>query len=194
MPTKIETIYKKIKNEVTEIKTTNKYSNDSTAFGHFYVKNIFNIDDQTAKESLTEGGFDNGIDAIYISESSTPVLHFFQFKFPNSENNLSDGYTDEEIVKLGSGTQIFLQSKKLDKSTWNEYLIEKHNVIRELESYEIKLWIVRYTNAKINHQNKKLEDIANEIHTRTLNNCNYIYLNFLQDKRVQFYQFALQPI
>lgn len=135
MPTKIETIYKKIKNEVNEIREINQYVNDSTAFGHFYIKHIFNIDHQTAKESLTEGGNDNGIDAIYISQDSTPILHFFQFKFPSSENNLSDGYTDEEIVKLGSGTHTFLQSKELDESMWNEYLREKHNVIRELVCY-----------------------------------------------------------
>ena len=174
MPTKLETIYTKIKNEVTEIKTINKYDNFSIAFGHFYVKHVFNIDDQTAKETLTDGGFDNGIDAIYISEDSTPILHFFQFKFPNSENNLSEGYTDDEIVKLGSGTQEFLESKELDESRWNEYLIEKHNVIRELASYEIKLWIVRYTNAKVTHQEKKLKKIAEQIYMSTLNNCSYI--------------------
>lgn len=174
MPTKIETIYKKIKNEVNEIREINKYANDSTAFGHFYIKHIFNIDDQTAKESLTEGGHDNGIDAIYISQDSTPTLHFFQFKFPNSEDNLSDGYTDTEIVKLGNGTQEFLQSKELEKSMWNEYLIEKHNIIRDLDSYEIKLWIVRYTNAKVTHQEKKLENISKQIYSRTLNNCSYI--------------------
>ncbi len=174
MPTKLETIYKKIKNEVTEIKIINGYDNNSTAFGHFYIKHVFNIDDQTANEALTDGGFDNGIDAIYISEDPIPILHFFQFKFPNSENNLGDGYTDNEIVKLGNGTQEFLESKELDTSSWNEYLIEKHNVIRELDSYEIKLWIVRYTNAKVTHQEKKLEKIAKQIYRSTLNKCNYI--------------------
>lgn len=174
MPTKLETIYKKIKNEVIEIKTINGYDNNSTAFGHFYIKHVFNIDDQTANEALTDGGFDNGIDAIYISEDPIPILHFFQFKFPNSENNLGDGYTDNEIAKLGNGTQEFLESKELDTSSWNEYLIEKHNVIRELDSYEIKLWIVRYTNAKVTHQEKKLEKIAKRIYRSTLNKCNYI--------------------
>lgn len=173
MPTKIETIYKKVKNEVHEIKEVNEYPNNSTAFGHFFIKYIFNVDDQTAEESLTEGGKDNGIDAIYISEDTTPVLHFFQFKFPESEGNLRNGFTDEEITKLGSGTQRFLESNELDSSIWNEYLIEKHNVIRELESYEIKLWIVRYTSAKITHQDQTLEDIADRIYRSTLNNCNF---------------------
>lgn len=174
MPTKLETIYKKIKAEVNEIKKEYSYSNDSASFGHFFIKYLFNIDDQTASESLTDGGGDNGIDAIYISEDQTPILNFFQFKFPNSESNLNSGFTNAEIVKLGNGVQLFLESKDLNKSSWNEYLIEKHNVIRELESYKIKLWLVRYTNANITDQEEQLKNISDRIHKATLNECSYI--------------------
>lgn len=171
MPTKLETVYKKIKNEVAQINEIYKYPSESAAFGHFCIKNIFNVDDQVASESITDDFHDNGIDAIYISEDSVPVLNFFEFKFPKTENNLCDGFTDEEIVKLGDGTRTFLCSKELDSEIWNEYLIDKHNIVKELESYKIKLWAVRYTNAQITHQNSKLAEQSKHIYRSTLNEC-----------------------
>lgn len=171
MPTKLETVYKKIKNEVAQINEIYKYPSESAAFGHFCIKNIFNVDDQVASESITDDFHDNGIDAIYISEDSVPVLNFFEFKFPKTENNLCDGFTDEEIVKLGDGTRTFLCSKELDSEIWNEYLIDKHNIVKELESYKIKLWAVRYTNAQITHQNSKLAEQSKHIYRSTLNKC-----------------------
>lgn len=171
MPTRLQIIYNKINDEIESIKESNGYDTTSNAFGHFFIKSLFNIDDQTANESLTDGAYDNGIDAIFISDEDIPVLNFFQFKYPMSEKNLVDGFKDEEIVKLGDGTQSFLMSTELNDKRWNPYLIQKHNEIRDFQSYAIKLWVVKYTNANITHQLDKLKETSDRIQSATLNSC-----------------------
>ena len=118
MPTKIEIIYDKIKREIEEIKENHNYNNLSNAFGHFFIKNLFNIDDQQASETLTDGGNDNGIDAIYISNDDEKVINFFQFKFPRDLNTINKGFTEEEITKLESGVREFLSNDKLEEKRW----------------------------------------------------------------------------
>lgn len=145
MPTNLEITYTKIDNQILEIKSDNDYPNKSIAFGHFFIKTMFNVDDQIARESMTDGGNDNGIDSIFISNDDNPSIHFFQFKFPSSKDTINNGFTEEEVTKLGHGVLTFFETSNLDPKYWNEYIIEKHEQIKTLSVSEIKLWLVRYT-------------------------------------------------
>lgn len=175
MPTKIEIIYDKIKREIEEIKENHNYNNLSNAFGHFFIKNLFNIDDQQASETLTDGGNDNGIDAIYISNDDEKVINFFQFKFPRDLNTINKGFTEEEITKLESGVREFLSNDKLEKKRWNNDIIDKHREVRELSSYDIKLLLVRFTTSEFEHLENKLKHICTSIKKSTLNECTYSF-------------------
>ena len=88
MATKIETVYSKISQELDVIKEKYDYDNNSCAFGHFYLTMNFDIDDQEAFESITDGFGDNGIDAVYIDRGGDTVLNFLQFKFPTTVENI----------------------------------------------------------------------------------------------------------
>ena len=56
---------------------------NSIAFIQLFLQMQFGVDDSEAIDSITDGGKDNGIDAIFIDESKEQkVVHFFQFKFP----------------------------------------------------------------------------------------------------------------
>ena len=173
MPTKVETIYRKLKGLVADIKEQHNHVNDSVAFIQLFLQMEFGIDDSEAMDSITDGGKDNGIDAIFIDESKEQkIVHFFQFKFPNSVDTISNGYTHEESVKLISGTKTFLTKSELETNAWNLRLIDKHKDVRELEDYKVKLWIVRYTTQTIDHEHC-FKDAKEEIQRITFNDTDY---------------------
>jgi len=171
MATKIETIYDKIQREIQDIKEVEGYENNSVSFGHFIVRSLFSIDDQTAREAITDGGKDNGIDAIFIEDKYEKIVNFFQFKFPESIRTIKSGFTDSEINGLGTGVQAFLTSMSLSSRTWNKFLIDKHLEVRSLDGYSVKMWVIRYTNAPVTHQLEKLNSLAENIGRLTLNKC-----------------------
>lgn len=179
MPTNLEINYTKINNQILEIQTDNDYPNKSVAFGHFFIKTMFNVDDQTASESITDGGKDNGIDAIFISNDDNPTIYFFQFKFPSSPNTINKGFTEEEVVKLGNGVLTFFESSNLDPNLWNEDIIEKYEQVKSYSSYsEIKLCIVRYTPSQPDSsdfisKNELLKSFSKRISEITLNTCSH---------------------
>ena len=175
MPTKIEIVYNKVYAECENIKEKFNYDNLSSAFGHFIIENIFKIDDQKASESITDGFNDNGIDAVYIQEEeNNKIVNFFQFKFPKFYN-LKNGFTEEEIVKLGNGVQNFLESTELKKEEWADSLIEKYSEIREFDAFDIKLWLIKFTTAEYEQLDNKLKNICKRIKKSILNECSYIF-------------------
>jgi len=92
--------YDRIKEQVTELTSNQKYQNDGTAFGHFAIKECFNkiIDfeydgndfDQFIKDHIVDMANDLGNDAIFTNQNNNEIL-VFQFKY--SKNQLLN--TDE---------------------------------------------------------------------------------------------------
>lgn len=66
MPTRFERVYKQIKTELEDIKSTYDYSTLSMAFAHLMLKDILEINDDDANGAITDGFNDNGIDAIFF--------------------------------------------------------------------------------------------------------------------------------
>ena len=187
MPTKVETIYSKLKGLVEDIKDQQNHVSNSIAFIQLFLQMQFGVDDSEAIDSITDGGKDNGIDAIFIDESKEQkVVHFFQFKFPESVATIPNGFTSEESLKLISGTKAFLTKSELDTDAWNLRLIDKHKDVRELEDYKVKLWSVRYT-IQTNDHEQCFKDAKEEIQSVTFNETVSSIRNTVFDGNVRYY-------
>lgn len=155
MPTKYERVYGQIKTELADIKTDYNYNYDSTAFGHLVLKMLFDLADDEANEAITDGNDDNGIDAIYFEQKdSKTVIHFFQFKFPESEAKINAAVTQAEILKLFNGFEHFVGStEKFSSLLWNQLLIDKREELLGLDETDINiLHIVRFSTCEM-HDN-----------------------------------------
>ncbi len=86
--------YDRIKEQVAELTTNEKYQNDGTAFGHFIIKECFNkiIDfeydgndfDQFIKDHIVDMANDLGNDAIFTNQANNEIL-VFQFKYSKNQ-------------------------------------------------------------------------------------------------------------
>ena len=153
MPTKYERVYEQIKSEIAEIKDQYDYIYDSASFGHLILKLLFDISDDEANEAITDGFDDNGIDAVYFEKKeSKTIIHFFQFKFPSSEENICSAVSQDEILKLFNGFEHFIGNSSVFSSLkWNELLKEKREFLLSLSDTDNNvLHIVRYTSDDLN--------------------------------------------
>lgn len=172
MPTRFERVYTQIKNEIEEIEKEFDYSNDSVAFGHFMLKQILDISNEQANESVTDGFDDNGIDAVYIDDRGEKTnVHFFQFKFPQDEKHIDAGLSQEEILKLCNGYEIFIGNDDIFNSvSWNDLLKEKKELYNQINDSDLStLHIVRYTTCNSTDNLSLFEEKINSLHNRTGN-------------------------
>lgn len=176
MATKFERIYVDMENEFKEIQENFDYDCISKAFGHSILKMVFGLSDDEAYDCNTDGSDDNGIDAIYFENNKT--IHFFQFKFPGSAKNISKGVTDEEILKLCSGIQMFTAPDETFNSiSWNAILKDKRQEFLNADIYNFKIWIVRFSNQEISDSaNGKIKEFINKYYRETGNKIEYEFL------------------
>jgi len=176
MATKLEKIYSDMHSELEEYQKNFQYDNISKAFGHYMLKMIFGINDEDAYDCNTDGFDDNGIDAIYFEENKT--VHFFQFKYPSSTKNISRGVTDDEILKLCNGVELFTGPDDVYNSVgWNSILRDKRDELVENDVYDYKLWVIRYSNQDISQSaNGKLNQFATKYHRETGNKIDYEFV------------------
>lgn len=163
MPTRFERVYKQIKTELEDIKSTYHYSTLSMAFAHLMLKDILEINDDDANEAITDGFNDNGIDAIFFdTRGRQNEVHFFQFKFPESEEKIAKAVTQDELLKLTNGYKLFMgNDDKFESTTWNDLLLEKRKDLLSLngETDRNIIHIVRYTTSGINNTSYMDEEI-----------------------------------
>lgn len=139
----VNTYYKKVKEEICEIKEENEYKRDSHAFAHWFLTNIRGISDILVQEMITDDYDDWAIDAINI-DSDNDIIELYQFKFPNSENKINGEISQEEVLKFLHGYKI-CSSGEIPERT-NEALSNKIKEIDEAEIYTYKLIYVSYNN------------------------------------------------
>lgn len=163
MPTRFERVYKQIKTELEDIKSTYDYSTLSMAFAHLMLKDILEINDDDANGAITDGFSDNGIDAIFFdTRGRQNEVHFFQFKFPESEEKIAKAVTQDELLKLTNGYKLFMgNDDKFESTTWNDLLLEKRKDLLSLngETDRNIIHIVRYTTSGINNTSYMDEEI-----------------------------------
>lgn len=192
MATRFERIYEDLKQDLQYIVEEYYQGNLSSAFGHFFLKMKFGLSNDEAYECMTDGFNDNGIDAIYTENNKT--VHFFQFKFPEEISGISRGIKEDEVLKLTNGFENFVAPKdEFSKLTWNDLLLEKREEYEKNDIYDYKLWIVRFSNQKVNE--KIINKMENFLCKYSQSTGNTIENNFLgADSCVTLYENNIKNI
>ena len=192
MATRYERIYEDLKQDLQYIVEEYYSGNLSSAFGHFFLKMKFGLSNDEAYECMTDGFNDNGIDAIYTENNKT--VHFFQFKFPEEISGISRGIKEDEVLKLTNGFENFVAPKdEFSKLTWNDLLLEKREEYEKNDIYDYKLWIVRFSNQKVNE--KIINKMENFLCKYSQSTGNTIENNFLgADSCVTLYENNIKNI
>lgn len=176
MATKYEMIYRQIKDNIEEIKIIYDYSNDSIAFGHLILRYIFNISNDEAYNSMTDGGNDNGIDAVYFEKDANDNIlksHFFQFKFPSNPSKLNFSTKRDEVLKVLEGYEHFTgNDAKFNQLPWSDLLKDKKNEFNEINSFNHNLWLIKFSTFDDSDNERIFMDKINAIEASTGNSIN----------------------
>lgn len=106
-------------------KDLNKKQQRNIAFSVFGLMHILDLELEDATKSITEGGIDGGIDAMYIEQDSTTMdVHIFNFKDPTGN---TDGFHYTEAKKVLVSLQGWPRNA-------NEYLKSKIDAIEEAKA------------------------------------------------------------
>lgn len=96
------------------------------AFQSLSVSVILGVDEEDARDSVVDGGFDRGIDAIYIDErGGSNVIHLFQFKYAQTFEKSKTNFPSSEIDKILSFISDLLDKDPGMQATCNPLLWEK---------------------------------------------------------------------
>lgn len=106
-------------------KDLNKKQQRNVAFSVFGLMHILDLELEDATKSITEGGIDGGIDAMYIEQDTASMdVHIFNFKDPDGNTG---GFHYTEVKKI-------LVSLQNWPNNANEYLKPKINIIEEAKN------------------------------------------------------------
>ncbi|HIG0356661.1 hypothetical protein FC976_18715 [Clostridium sporogenes] len=166
----VNTYYKKIRVEISEIKRENDYKRDSHAFAHWFLTNIRGISSSLVEEMITDDFDDWAIDAINIDRDNE-IIELYQFKLPNSENKIEGEVSQDEVLKFLHGYKICSSGDIPEKT--NEALTNKIKEIDECEIYTYKLIYVSYNNG-FGYHAKVTMDLEMEKIKSTGNQVTYI--------------------
>lgn len=91
------------KSAIGEFRESNGLTDDTEAFSFFALSKILKIDDAEIVASLTDGGDDRGIDAVYIdSRPEARRIHLFQFKHVASFKKSANNFPSNEVDKIAT--------------------------------------------------------------------------------------------
>lgn len=96
------------------------------AFQALAVAVVLGIDEDEARDAVVDGGFDRGIDAIYVDErGGANVIHLFQFKYAQTFEKSKNNFPSNEIDKILSFISDLLDKDPGMEATCNPLLWEK---------------------------------------------------------------------
>lgn len=137
---KFQVYYKRVKNELELIQKENNYMNLSKAFAHWYLLNFCDSDIQQIGESIIDGDWDNGVDAIiYIND--TMIL--YQFKFPDKITNLSKQIDEKTALKLINGYKKLTSGRKPRKA--NENFLTYREIVKNQNIFNYEFVFVSFS-------------------------------------------------
>lgn len=100
--------------------------NEAKAFQYFALSKILKIDDDEIRTTITDGGDDRGIDAVYIdSRPERRIIHIFQFKHVANFEKVGSTFPSNEIDKIQSFLECFLRKDTSLEKTCNPLLWNK---------------------------------------------------------------------
>lgn len=113
----------KIAKEIKEDYYQNNYSNDGQRFLAWYLRNIYNLNEDETKYDITDGPDDKQIDAVYIDDTNS-IIHIIQGKYYKSSNInaeplrevLSSWIQLKDLVKLQESANNKLKQRLADIS------------------------------------------------------------------------------
>lgn len=118
--------WSQVRSGIQAFKASLGLSDDSRAFQYFSISKILKIDDDEIRTSITDGGDDRGIDAVYIdSKSDRKAIHLFQFKHVSKFDNSKNSFPSNEIDKILAFIDSLLQKNLELKQTCNPLLWNK---------------------------------------------------------------------
>lgn len=150
MLTKYEQYYNKISEFVSVIETEQGYPNKSMAFNHWYLKSMYDMTDQEIAECIVDGKDDYGIDAIICDEESSK-LTVFQFKYPNSTDQLNKEIKQADILKTLNGFDILRGKQNI--SGENIRFEEFKNRLKGIFIEEFEIVFVSFNDGIVNNKN-----------------------------------------
>lgn len=96
------------------------------AFPILMVSSLLNVSDEEAENSITDGGKDRGVDAVFVDDrDGRNSIHVFQFKYADNFENTKKNYPSSEIDKLVSFFDDLLDLNKSLETTCNPILWNK---------------------------------------------------------------------
>lgn len=118
--------WSQVRSGIQAFKESLALSEEAKAFQYFAISKILKIDDDEIRTSITDGGDDRGIDAVFIdSKSERKVIHLFQFKHSKNFENSKNTFPSNEIDKILSFIDSLLQKNSELKNTCNPLLWNK---------------------------------------------------------------------
>ncbi len=113
----------KIENEIRNNYYITNYSNDGQRFVAWYLRNIYNLDENETKYAVTDGTDDKCIDGVYIDDTNS-IIHIIQGKYYKSSNVnaeplrevLSSWLQLKNLVKMQEGANTKLKQRLSDVS------------------------------------------------------------------------------
>ncbi len=123
----------KIENDIRNDYYVNNYANDGQRFIAWYLRNIYNLDENETKYAVTDGSDDKCIDGVYIDDTNS-IIHIIQGKYYRNSNInaeplrevLSSWLQLKNLVKMQEGANDKLKQRLSDISNAldEEYDIE----------------------------------------------------------------------
>lgn len=172
--TRFDLFYKKITEQVDNIKTENEYRTQSLAFAHWYFSKYEKRDDQAIAEILIDGADDMGIDAIVIDED-TATASIYQFKFPSRRDTIAKEIDQADLLKTWNGFEI-LTDNELDYNGQNTKFSDFKKQLEDVFIKQFRIVFVSYNRGII--ANKPLiEGKADSFHKNTGSPVDIVYHN-----------------
>jgi hypothetical protein len=188
--------YQRINEMVLEIREKFDYEKRSQGFAHWYLHNIEGVNENLVAECITDGHNDWGIDAVIIDEEND-IVHLYQFKFPDKEENISKKIAQEDIASFLRGYSICSSGNV--PANANEELREKVAEIDESNIFSFKLTFVSYTDnlsetaeITLNTELEKIKGTGNSLEWKILDKKDLTDIIYEKGKLKQEYTVELR--
>lgn len=165
---KFQVYYRRIRPEIENIMQINNYLNLSKAFGHWYLTQFKNIDENEIGEILIDGDGDNGIDAIIIENGK---MNLYQFKFPDKDKNILGTINETVALKLLNGYKKLNSNRKPMKA--NELFTDYYNRVKSENIFSYEFVFVSFSDGLTPNAIDALETEIATIKLNTGNNISY---------------------
>lgn len=128
----------KIENDIKETYYAKNYANDGQRFIAWYLRNIYNLDENQTKYCITDGADDKQIDAVYIDDVNS-VIHIIQGKFYRT--SLVDAEPLREVLSAWMQLKNISKMQENANSILKQKLYEISNAIDEEYDIDFELLI-----------------------------------------------------